>query len=154
MKPMIALVAALALAAPAAAPAQQPLRPGDFIWDDEAEPGGRSRVVVDLAAEELVLYQDGREIGRSSILFGADDKPTPLGRYKVLEKRADHVSNIYGSPMPHMLRLTWDGIAIHGSNLRRFAATHGCIGVPRRFAELMFAHVRKGDEVIVTAGRG
>ena len=52
--------------------------------------------------------------------------------------------------MPFMLRLTWDGIAIHASNVRGGSATHGCIGVPPDFAELLFKEVKIGDQVSIT----
>lgn len=53
--------------------------------------------------------------------------------------------------MPCMLRLTKDGVAIHGSIVRKGWATHGCIGVPLDFARQLFAVTRKGDPVIILA---
>jgi lipoprotein-anchoring transpeptidase ErfK/SrfK len=90
------------------------------------------------------------EIGRAAILYGADDKPTPAGTFTILEKKRHHVSNLYGAPMPYMMRLTWDGVAIHGSEVEWGSATHGCVGVPSEFAALLFAAARKGDPVLVT----
>jgi lipoprotein-anchoring transpeptidase ErfK/SrfK len=55
--------------------------------------------------------------------------------------------------MPYMLRLTEDGVAIHGSNVREGWATHGCIGVPLDFAKLLFAAASKGDPVVILAAR-
>src|SRR3546814_5545046 len=73
-----------------------------------------------LDAALIHVYRAGNEIGRSSIIYGYDDKPTPTGVYPILQKDIDHVSNIYkGAPMPWMLRLTWTGISIHGG--RRIA---------------------------------
>ncbi len=51
--------------------------------------------------------------------------------------------------MPYMLRLTNDGVAIHGSNVREGWASHGCIGVPLDFARLLFAAASKGDLVVI-----
>ena len=62
------------------------------------------------------------------------------------------MSNIYNAPMPYMLRLTNDGISIHGSDVGDGYATHGCIGVPRAFAKRIFDAVKLGDRVIVTDG--
>lgn len=129
------------------------LRPGEFAWNDEGVPPGETVLVVNIRARILSVYRDGVEIGRSSLIYGADDKPTPTGTFPVLEKDADHVSNLYDAPMPHMLRLTWDGVAIHGSaELRDDAATRGCVGLPREFAALLFDVVRVGDRVIVWDG--
>jgi lipoprotein-anchoring transpeptidase ErfK/SrfK len=51
--------------------------------------------------------------------------------------------------MPFMLRLTADGVAIHGADVRRGAATHGCIGVPTDFARRLFGAVKLGDPVVI-----
>jgi lipoprotein-anchoring transpeptidase ErfK/SrfK len=56
--------------------------------------------------------------------------------------------------MPWTLRLTWDGVAIHGgSEVENGYASHGCIGVPDDLAARLFAIARKGDKVIITRGK-
>ena len=52
-----------------------------------------------------------------------------------------------------MLRLTNEGVAIHGSDVQWGNATHGCIGVPTAFARKLFAAVKLGDLVIITQGK-
>ena len=126
-----------------------PIGAGDYVWNADGVPSGPILIAVDLEAQRLYAYRGGVEIGRSSILYGADDKPTPIGTFPILEKDKDHVSNLYGAPMPYMLRLTMDGVAIHGSEVEDGSATHGCIGVPDEFAALLFEEVRLGDRVIV-----
>lgn len=55
--------------------------------------------------------------------------------------------------MPWTLRLTWDGVAIHGgSTVELGYASHGCVGVPNEFASRLFSIVKVGDVVIVTDG--
>lgn len=138
-------------------PIQNWLHPGEFAWDAEeaAAQTGEAIIVVNLRARVLSVYKNGVEIGRSSILYGAPDKPTPTGTFPILEKRRDHMSNIYNAPMPHMQRLTWDGVALHGSpRLADDFATNGCIGLPREFAALLFEVTRVGDRVVVWSGRG
>ncbi len=126
------------------------MRPGDYLWDDSAPNSGPLRIVVDIAAQRLYVYRGAAEIGRSSIIYGDDDKPTPFGTFPILQKNADHVSNIYDAEMPYMMRLTWDGIAIHGASVDDWAATNGCVGVPEEFAALLFAQAQLGDKVTVT----
>ncbi|PAX07976.1 L,D-transpeptidase [Sphingomonas lenta] len=127
---------------------------GEWVWNEEgAPPGGRVVMTVDLKAQTISVFRGGHEIGTAAVLYGADDKPTPLGRYPILEKDRDHVSNLYGAPMPYMLRLTMDGVAIHGSDVKYGMATHGCIGVPTPFAAKLFEAVGKSDLVIVTQGK-
>jgi lipoprotein-anchoring transpeptidase ErfK/SrfK len=130
----------------------RPLKPRDYVWDAEGAPKAALRIVVDIEAQRLYVYRGGVEIGRSTIIYGADDKPTPTGTFPILEKDADHVSNLYDAEMPYMLRLTWDGVAIHGSEVDEWAATNGCIGVPDEFAALLFAEAKLGDQVLVTNG--
>lgn len=126
-----------------------PMAYGEFAWDDEGIPDGETWIRVDLGAQIISVFRAGHEIGTSTVAFGTDGKPTPAGRFTILEKDADHVSSIYDAPMPYMLRLTGDGIAIHGSDVRIGAATHGCVGVPLAFAEKLFGQARLGGEVVV-----
>jgi hypothetical protein len=129
-----------------------PMTYGEFVWDDEGVPDGEIWVRVDLSAQIISVFRAGHEIGTATVLFGGDEKPTPAGRFAILEKRKDHVSNLYDAPMPYTLRLTNDGIAIHGSDVRFGAATHGCVGVPLPFAEKLFQQARLGSEVMVVQG--
>lgn len=130
-----------------------PMKMGDHHWDESAAPKtGTIVITVDLAAQVLSVFRDGHEIGAAAVLFGADAKPTPLGVYPITQKSKDHVSNIYDAPMPYMLRLTNDGVAVHASEVADGYMTHGCIGVPLPFAKQLFETVKLGDKVIITRG--
>ena len=133
-------------------PVHRWLASGEYAWRDEDTPPGPVTIVVDIRARTLSVYRQGIEIGRSSVVYGYEDKPTPLGTFSILQKKADHISNLYNAPMPWMLRLTWDGVAIHGSEMADDKATHGCIGVPTAFGEKLFALAQKGGRVIVNNG--
>lgn len=133
-------------------PIDGPMRIGEHHWDDAGVPAGQLVITVDLAAQVLSVFRGGYEIGASAILYGADAKPTPLGIYPITQKDADHVSNIYHAPMPFMLRLTNDGVAIHASDVQDGYMTHGCIGVPIDFARKLFSVAKLGDRVIITRG--
>lgn len=126
------------------------IEPGDYGWNADGVAEGPRRIVIDLSAQRIYVYRAGVEIGRSSIIYGADDKPTPIGVFPILEKDIDHISNLYDAPMPYMLRLTWDGVAIHGSEVAAENATHGCIGIPDEFAATLFEEAQLGDKVLVT----
>jgi lipoprotein-anchoring transpeptidase ErfK/SrfK len=95
------------------------------------------------------VFRGGHEIGSAVILYGTDGKPTPTGSFTILQKDRNHYSRSYDAPMPYMLRLTNDGVAIHGSNVREGRATHGCIGVPLDFARQLFAVASKGDPIVI-----
>src|SRR6202035_286286 len=70
--------------------------------------------------------------------------------FSVIEKDADHHSNLYDDAfMPHMQRITWSGIALHGGPLPGYPASHGCVRMPFDFAERLFDVTRPGMRVIV-----
>jgi lipoprotein-anchoring transpeptidase ErfK/SrfK len=162
-----AIAAAAAVPAPAPAPVDPdftvrrildipgPLRMGEHHWDESGAPAdGPIVITVDLEAQVLSIFRGGYEIGAAAILYGRDDKPTPLGAFPITQKKAKHVSNLYGSPMPYMMRMTNDGISIHGSDsVAPGFATHGCVAVPVAFAEKLFGAAKLGDVVIVTKGK-
>lgn len=125
---------------------------GEYAWNEEGVPDGQIRIVIDLEAERLYAYRGGSEIGRAVILYGHDDNPTPTGNFTITEKDEDHISNLYFVPMPYMMRLTNDGIAIHGSMVEEGFASRGCIGVPDDFAELLFNEVELGTRVLINRG--
>ncbi len=126
---------------------------GDYIWNDEGVPAGPMLVTVDIATQLIHVFRGGREIGTAVVLYGANDSPTPLGTFPIMDKDADHVSSIFKSPMPYNLRLTGDGVAVHGSNVRWGWGSNGCIGVPVAFAKLLFAQIKVGDRVIISRGK-
>lgn len=130
-----------------------PIKFGDYAWDTKGIPDGPLVITVDLAAQVLSVFRGGYEIGAAAILYGTDDKPTPLGTFPITMKDARHVSSIYGAPMPYTLRLTDDGVSVHGTEVAWGYATHGCIGVPTAFARLLFAEAKLGDRVIITRGK-
>jgi hypothetical protein len=124
---------------------------GDYVWDEEGVPPGPLWIRVDIRAQLISVFRGEHEIGTAVILYGGNGKPTPMGAFHVLQKAKDYVSHTYDAPMPFMLRLTSDGVAIHASNVREGWATHGCIGVPMDFAKRLFGEARLGDTVLITA---
>jgi lipoprotein-anchoring transpeptidase ErfK/SrfK len=132
-----------------------PLKMGEFHWDESGAPAdGPVVITVDLDAQVLSIFRGGYEIGAAAILYGRDDKPTPLGAFPITQKHARHVSNLYDAPMPYMMRMTNDGISIHGSDsVAPGYATHGCVAVPVAFARKLFEAAGLGDVVIVTKGK-
>ena len=81
---------------------------------------------------------------------GQKGRETPAGVFSIIEKEAEHYSNLYDDAfMPHMERLTWSGIALHGGVLPGHPASHGCIRLPYEFAERLFGVSTLGMRVIV-----
>jgi hypothetical protein len=165
--PMIAAPAPVAAPPPAPAPGAAagpfvvksilpipgPIKFGQYYWDESKGQPGPVVITVDLAARVLSVFEDGHEIGATAILKGYGDKPTPVGVFPITQKDAAHISSIFDVPMPWMLRLTNDGVSIHGSKVERGYATNGCIGVPDPFARNLFRVAHLGDKVIITDGK-
>ena len=97
----------------------------------------------------MSVFRAGNEIGTAVIVYGGDNKETPVGKLHILGKARNHRSSLYDAEMPYTLRLTDDGVSIHGSSVRWGAATHGCIGVPIDFAQHVFDATKVGDEVTI-----
>jgi lipoprotein-anchoring transpeptidase ErfK/SrfK len=126
------------------------IRYGEYVWDESGVADGPLWVFVDLTAQTMSVFRGNHEIGATVLLYGAEEMPTPTGRFTVLQMTKDHWSRTYDAPMPYSLWLTKDGVAIHGSDVRPGSATHGCLGVPPEFAKRLFAEANIGAEVFVT----
>ncbi len=134
-------------------PINGPIKYGEWHWDEEGVPDGPIVVTIDKQARVISVFRGGYEIGAAAVLLGTPDHPTPVGVFPILQKNKDHVSNLYDAEMPYMMRLTWDGVAIHGSEVENGYASHGCVGTPEEFAAKLFAIAKLGDTVIVTDGK-
>jgi lipoprotein-anchoring transpeptidase ErfK/SrfK len=136
-------------------PIAGPIKYGQWFWNDKGVPAGPLVITIDLDARVLSVFRDGYEIGATAVLLGTDEHPTPLGTFPILTKERHNVSEKYGdAPMPWTLRLTGDGVAIHGGHAVELCwASHGCIGAPDPFMIKLFAIARTGDKVIITRGK-
>ena len=135
-------------------PISGPIRYGEWHWDEAGVPDGPLVITVDLEARVLSVFRGGYEIGATAVLLGTQEKPTPLGVFPIMMKKAEHYSSTYDdAPMPFTMRLTDDGIAIHGTTVERGYASHGCVGTPTPFARKLFGVAKLGDRVFITRGK-
>jgi hypothetical protein len=107
--------------------------------------------VVGLDTQRVSIYDSaGRLIQRSPVSTGTTGYETPAGIFSVVQKKADHNSNLYeDGNMPFMQRITWTGIAMHGGVLPGHPASHGCVRLPFDFAERLFDLTDVGMRVII-----
>jgi hypothetical protein len=106
--------------------------------------------VVSLRDQRITVYDAAGWILRAPVSSGQRGRETPAGIFSVIQKEAEHYSNLYDDAyMPHMQRITWSGIALHGGPLPGHAASHGCIRLPYDFAAHLFDLTRVGMRVIV-----
>ena len=145
-------------------------------WDGDGVSGSPS-ITIDLGEQKAFFYKDGRLVGVSMISSGREGYRTQSGQYKIIQKSKDHVSNLYcdyvdqggnvmvanvgvkrdpkppganfrGAPMPYFLRFH-GGYGLHAGFLPGFAASHGCVRMPERMAQIFFSNVSHGTPVRV-----
>ena len=106
--------------------------------------------IVSLHDQRITVYDANGWVLRAPVSSGQKGRETPAGIFSVIQKDAEHYSNLYDDAyMPHMQRLTWSGIALHGGPLPGYAASHGCVRMPFDFAARLFDASRLGLRVIV-----
>jgi hypothetical protein len=106
--------------------------------------------IVSLRDQRITIYDKNGWILRAPVSSGQRGRETPAGVFSVIQKDAEHYSNLYDDAyMPHMQRLTWSGIALHGGPLPGHPASHGCVRMPYDFAEHLFSATSLGMRVIV-----
>ena len=109
------------------------------------------QVIVSKQNQSLVVYEGERVVATSKVSTGKAGHTTPGGIFSILAKEKYHESNIYSNaPMPWMQRLTWSGIALHEGNVPNYPASHGCIRMPKTFANTLYRMTQAGAHVIVT----
>jgi hypothetical protein len=107
--------------------------------------------IVSIKSQQVTLYDADGWIMRAPVSTGTKGRETPAGVFALVEKKEDHRSNMYDDAhMPHMQRITWNGIALHGGPLPGYAASHGCVRMPFGFAEKLFDKTRLGMRVIIS----
>ena len=109
--------------------------------------------IVSLRSQRITVYDTKGLILRAPVSSGQAGRETPAGVFSVIQKNAEHYSNLYDDAyMPHMQRITWSGIALHGGALPGYPASHGCVRLPFDFAARLFDLTRMGMRVIVAPG--
>jgi hypothetical protein len=106
--------------------------------------------IVSLSDQRITVYDADGWILRAPVSSGSKGRETPAGIFSVIQKNAEHYSNLYDDAyMPHMQRITWSGIALHGGPLPGYPASHGCVRMPFEFAARLFDTTAMGMRVIV-----
>lgn len=109
--------------------------------------------IVSLRSQRITVHDADGWILRAPVSSGQKGRETPAGIFSVIQKNAEHYSNLYDDAyMPHMQRLTWSGIALHGGVLPGYPASHGCVRMPFDFAARLFDVTGMGMRVIVAPG--
>ena len=146
---LVAVVVLTALNADAAPRQTRPAPPKEEVAARNA--GEPIMAVVSIKSQQVTFYDGEGWILRAPVSTGTKGRETPAGVFAIVEKKEDHRSNMYDDAhMPHMQRITWNGIALHGGPLPGYAASHGCIRMPFGFADKLFPKTRIGMRVIIS----
>ncbi len=112
----------------------------------------RTKVVcVDLTSQTTWIAENRRiTFGPRPIRSGRNGYETRTGVFKVYRKNIDHVSSIYGSPMPYAMFFS-GGMAFHISDryLYNEPGSHGCVHVNSKAIKVMWQRMPVGTTVHV-----
>jgi len=146
----LATLALLAPVAPATA-AKQARQAAEAVAQRVA--GDPIMAIVSIKSQQVTFYDADGWIVRAPVSTGTTGRETPAGVFAIVEKEREHRSTMYDDAwMPHMQRITWNGIALHGGPLPGYAASHGCVRMPFGFAENVFDKTYIGMRVIISPG--
>jgi lipoprotein-anchoring transpeptidase ErfK/SrfK len=141
--------------------------------------GGRGspRIVVHLREQKAYFYKGKLVVGESTVSTGRPGFSTPPGRYHVISKDRNHFSSEFGdyvddngnvvksnvdarkdsqppgthfdgARMPYCMHFN-GGYAMHEGYVPPYAASHGCIRLPKGMAEHFFDASPEGTPVVV-----
>jgi lipoprotein-anchoring transpeptidase ErfK/SrfK len=146
-------------------------------WDDEGA-SGSAKIVVHTGEQKAYFYKGKHLVGETTVSTGKPGFSTPPGHYTVLSKDASHVSTVFGdyvddagnvvrsnvdsrkdsrpkgshfdgARMPYAMFFR-GGYAMHQGYVPPFAASHGCIRIPKGMAATFYEHAAVGTPVTVT----
>ena len=145
-------------------------------WNGDGVPG-EPKIVVSISEQHAYFYKGKHLVGETTVSTGKPGFGTPPGQYTVLSKDATHVSTVFGdyvddfgnvtrsnidvrkdskppgshydgARMPYAMFFR-GGYAMHQGYVPPYAASHGCIRVPKEMAETFFENAPVGTPVVV-----
>jgi lipoprotein-anchoring transpeptidase ErfK/SrfK len=132
---------------------------------------------VHLNEQKAYFFRGKHLVGETTVSTGKPGFSTPPGHYHVISKDRDHVSSEFGdyvddsgnvvrsnidarkdkrpsgthfdgARMPYCMHFN-GGYAMHEGYVPPFAASHGCIRIPRGMAEKFFDAAPEGTSIVV-----
>lgn len=122
------------------------------VWVNPAlmQQDGHRQVRILLGPQRGLYLVNGQVAMDFPVCTGRGNKRTPTGSFCILQKHADHHSNLYDCPMPYFMRLTWSGVGLHVGDVYRSPASHGCIRLPQVACEPLYHALPCGSRVVVS----
>jgi len=145
-------------------------------WEDQGA-HGTPKIVVHIGEQKAYFYKGKTLVGESTVSTGKPGFGTPVGHYHIVSKDIDHVSSEFGdyvdndgyavksnidvrkdakprgthfdgARMPYCMHFN-GGYAMHEGYVPPFAASHGCIRLPKGMAEHFYDAAPVGTSVTV-----
>src|SRR5437879_4924115 len=140
-------------------------------WNDEGV-SGSPRIIVHIGEQTAYFYKGKRLVGQSTVSTGKPGFSTPPGHYNVLQKDNNHVSSEFGdyvddegsvvksnidvrndsqprgthfdgARVPYFMRFR-GGYGMHAGYVPPHRATHGCIRLPKLWADPFYENDEEG----------
>ena len=147
---------------------------GDAFWAGDGV-AGSPRLVIDLTAQRIRYYKGGKLVGMAPISSGRESHSTVTGTFRITQKDRYHRSSLYGDyvdgdgnvvmgdvdvrkdPRPpgtsflgarmnYFMRVV-GAIGMHEGYLPGYPASHGCIRLPTKMAEIFYRESSLGTPV-------
>lgn len=179
IRTLCAMAAVAFLASCAETPPAQttaPTPPPVGYWNGDGV-SGSPKIVVSISEQHAYFFKGKNLVGESTVSTGKPGFGTPPGHYTVLSKDPTHVSTVFGdyvddfgnivksnidarkdprppgshydgARMPYAMFFR-GGYAMHQGYVPPYAASHGCIRIPREMAQTFFDNAPVGTPVIV-----
>ena len=145
-------------------------------WNGDGVPGS-PKIVVHLSEQKAYFYKGKNLVGESTVSTGKLGFSTPPGHYHVISKNRDHISSVFGdyvddggnvvrsnidarkdrrppgthfdgAQMPYAMFFN-GGYAMHQGYVPPYAASHGCIRLPKGMAQHFFDASPEGTPMTV-----
>ncbi|GMG87148.1 L,D-transpeptidase family protein [Biformimicrobium ophioploci] len=138
---------------------------------------GTPSIKIDISEQRAYFYKGDRIVGSTRVSTGKPGYETPLGTFKISEKKVAHRSNLYGqyvdprgyvirsnvdvrkhrrpagtvfrgASMDYMMRVSGP-VSMHAGRVPNYPASHGCIRLPWHMARIFFENASVGTVVRV-----
>ena len=150
--------------------------PIPYAWNGDGVPGP-AKIIVNIQEQRAYFFKGKALVGETTVSTGKPGFSTPPGHYTVVWKDKDHISTRFGDYVDDFGNVTKSnidsakdrrppgshfdgarmpfamffrgGYAMHQGYVPPYAASHGCIRLPRGIAEIFFNAASYGTPVVV-----
>ena len=111
--------------------------------------GEGRHVIISLYVQKAWLMMNQQVLLETPVSTGRPGFETHLGEFVITQKYTAWKSTLYKAAMPNFMRLNCGQAGMHSGYVPGVPASHGCIRLPPRDAELFYSLVKLGDRVSI-----